>query len=92
MHLWETGIMRITRHPQVIWCLAHALWIGEFSCSSSLSRSDRHHLFGAWNGDRRLGPFDMCGSDPRFQRCQHEKTKTNPPEKTKGEESSSSVK
>ncbi|KAL5648560.1 hypothetical protein ACJX0J_039369, partial [Zea mays] len=32
LHMWETGIMRITRHPQmvgqVIWCLAHTLWIG----------------------------------------------------------------
>ena len=32
LHLWETGVMRITRHPQsfgqALWCLAHTLWIG----------------------------------------------------------------
>ncbi|MCD9640610.1 hypothetical protein HAX54_026016 [Datura stramonium] len=38
-------------------------------------------------------PFSLvCGSDSSVSVCQHEKTKTNPPEKTKGEESSSSVK
>ncbi|KAL9270906.1 15-cis-zeta-carotene isomerase, chloroplastic-like protein [Drosera capensis] len=50
MHLWETGIMRITRHPQmvgqVIWCLAHTLWI---VCSVAVAASIGligHHLFG----------------------------------------------
>ena len=32
LHMWETGIMRISRHPQAvgqaIWCAAHTLWIG----------------------------------------------------------------
>ncbi|KAB1986111.1 NnrU family protein, partial [Haemophilus parainfluenzae] len=32
VHLYETGIIRISRHPQmvgqVIWCVAHTLWIG----------------------------------------------------------------
>lgn len=32
LHMWETGVMRITRHPQsfgqALWCLAHTLWIG----------------------------------------------------------------
>ena len=32
VHLYETGIIRISRHPQmvgqVIWCIAHTLWIG----------------------------------------------------------------
>ena len=32
LHLWETGVMRITRHPQsfgqALWCFAHTLWIG----------------------------------------------------------------
>lgn len=32
LHLWETGVARITRHPQawgqLLWCAAHTLWIG----------------------------------------------------------------
>ena len=32
LHMWETGVMRITRHPQsfgqALWCFAHTLWIG----------------------------------------------------------------
>jgi hypothetical protein len=32
LHLWETGVTRITRHPQsfgqALWCFAHTLWIG----------------------------------------------------------------
>ncbi|CAH8355969.1 unnamed protein product [Eruca vesicaria subsp. sativa] len=58
MHLWETGIMRITRHPQmvgqIIWCLAHTLWIGNTVAASASLGLIAHHLFGAWNGDRRL--------------------------------------
>ncbi|KAF3334364.1 15-cis-zeta-carotene isomerase [Carex littledalei] len=58
MHLWETGIMRITRHPQmvgqVIWCLAHSLWIGKTVAISASVGLIAHHLFGVWNGDRRL--------------------------------------
>ncbi|ERN10047.1 hypothetical protein AMTRI_Chr06g172590 [Amborella trichopoda] len=58
MHLWETGIMRITRHPQmvgqVIWCLAHTLWIGNSMAVAASAGLISHHLFGVWNGDRRL--------------------------------------
>ncbi|KAF3457082.1 hypothetical protein FNV43_RR01739 [Rhamnella rubrinervis] len=58
MHLWETGIMRITRHPQmvgqVIWCLAHTIWIGNSVAVAASLGLIGHHLFGAWNGDRRL--------------------------------------
>ncbi|XP_031114377.1 15-cis-zeta-carotene isomerase, chloroplastic [Ipomoea triloba] len=58
MHLWETGIMRITRHPQmvgqVMWCLAHTLWIGNSVAVAASLGLIGHHLFGAWNGDRRL--------------------------------------
>ncbi|XP_008810630.2 15-cis-zeta-carotene isomerase, chloroplastic [Phoenix dactylifera] len=58
MHLWETGIMRITRHPQmvgqVIWCLAHTLWIGNSVAVAASVGLIAHHLFGVWNGDRRL--------------------------------------
>ncbi|XP_057417152.1 15-cis-zeta-carotene isomerase, chloroplastic [Lotus japonicus] len=58
LHLWETGIMRITRHPQlvgqVIWCLAHTIWIGNSVAVAASVGLIGHHLFGAWNGDRRL--------------------------------------
>lgn len=58
VHLYETGIIRITRHPQmvgqVIWCIAHTLWIGSsFTLVTSLGLI-AHHLFGVWHGDRRL--------------------------------------
>ncbi|XP_031254779.1 15-cis-zeta-carotene isomerase, chloroplastic-like [Pistacia vera] len=58
MHLWETGIVRITRHPQmvgqVIWCLAHTVWIGSSVAVATSVGLIGHHLFGVWNGDRRL--------------------------------------
>ncbi|KAB1210486.1 15-cis-zeta-carotene isomerase, chloroplastic [Morella rubra] len=58
MHLWETGIMRITRHPQmvgqVVWCLAHSIWIGNSVAVAASLGLIGHHLFGVWNGDRRL--------------------------------------
>jgi uncharacterized membrane protein len=58
VHLYETGIIRITRHPQmvgqVIWCIAHTLWIGTtFTLVTSIGLVV-HHLFGVWHGDRRL--------------------------------------
>ncbi|OIV98471.1 hypothetical protein TanjilG_16798 [Lupinus angustifolius] len=59
LHLWETGIMRITRHPQmvgqVMWCLAHTVWIGNSVAVAASFGLIGHHLFGVWNGDRRLG-------------------------------------
>ncbi|XP_071723168.1 15-cis-zeta-carotene isomerase, chloroplastic-like [Rutidosis leptorrhynchoides] len=58
MHLWETGIIRITRHPQmvgqVMWCLAHTLWIGNSVTVAASIGLIGHHLFGVWHGDRRL--------------------------------------
>lgn len=58
LHLWETGIMRITRHPQMvgqaIWCLAHTVWIGNSVAVAASIGLIGHHLFGVWNGDRRL--------------------------------------
>jgi uncharacterized membrane protein len=59
VHLYETGIIRITRHPQmvgqVIWCVAHTLWLGtSFTLVTSIGLV-LHHLFGVWHGDRRLG-------------------------------------
>ncbi|MEW5860703.1 MAG: NnrU family protein [Cyanobacteriota bacterium] len=58
VHLYETGIIRITRHPQmvgqVIWCIAHTLWIGTtFTLLTSVGLV-LHHLFAVWHGDRRL--------------------------------------
>lgn len=58
VHLYETGIIRITRHPQmvgqVIWCIAHTLWIGStFTLLTSIGLV-AHHLFAVWHGDRRL--------------------------------------
>lgn len=58
VHLFETGIIRITRHPQmvgqVIWCIAHTLWIGTtFTLLTSIGLV-LHHLFAVWHGDRRL--------------------------------------
>ncbi|MDJ1168363.1 NnrU family protein [Roseofilum sp. BLCC_M154] len=58
VHLYETGIIRITRHPQmvgqVIWCIAHTLWLGtSFTLVTSLGLI-LHHLFAVWNGDRRM--------------------------------------
>jgi uncharacterized membrane protein len=57
VHLYETGIIRITRHPQmvgqVIWCVAHTLWLGTtFTLVTSLGLVT-HHLFAVWHGDRR---------------------------------------
>jgi len=58
VHLYETGIIRITRHPQmvgqVIWCVAHTLWLGtSFTLVTSIGLV-LHHLFGVWHSDRRL--------------------------------------
>jgi uncharacterized membrane protein len=58
VHLYETGIIRITRHPQmvgqIIWCVAHTLWLGNtFTLVTSIGLV-LHHLFGVWHGDRRL--------------------------------------
>jgi uncharacterized membrane protein len=58
VHLYETGIIRITRHPQmvgqILWCIAHTLWVGtSFMMVTSLGLI-LHHLFAVWHGDRRL--------------------------------------
>jgi uncharacterized membrane protein len=39
---------------QIIWCVAHALWLGTtFTLVTSIGLV-LHHLFGVWHGDRRL--------------------------------------
>jgi len=58
VRIYGTGIMRITRHPQafgqIIWCLAHTLWIGtSFTFITSIGLIF-HHLFAIWHGDKRL--------------------------------------
>ena len=58
VHLYETGIIRVTRHPQmvgqIIWCIAHTLWLGTtFTLVTSLGLI-AHHLFAVWHGDHRL--------------------------------------
>ena len=58
VHLYETGIIRITRHPQmvgqVMWCVAHTLWIGTTFTLVTSAGLIAHHLFAVWHGDRRL--------------------------------------
>ena len=58
IRIYSTGIMRITRHPQaigqIIWCIAHSLWIGtSFTLVTSFGLIC-HHLFAIWHGDKRL--------------------------------------
>lgn len=58
VHLYESGIIRVTRHPQmvgqVIWCVAHLLWLGTSFMVVTCLGLVLHHLFGVWHGDRRL--------------------------------------
>ncbi len=58
VRIYSTGIMRVTRHPQafgqIIWCVAHTLWIGtSFTLITSIGLIC-HHLFAIWHGDKRL--------------------------------------
>jgi uncharacterized membrane protein len=57
VHLYETGIIRITRHPQmvgqVIWCVAHMLWLGTSFMVVTCVGLIAHHAFAVWHGDRR---------------------------------------
>jgi uncharacterized membrane protein len=58
VRLYETGIMRITRHPQMvgqlIWCVAHCLWMGSSFTLVTSCGLMAHHLFAVWHGDQRL--------------------------------------
>jgi zeta-carotene isomerase len=58
VHLWETGIIRITRHPQmvgqVMWSAAHLAMVGSTFTALTMSLLVGHHAFACWNGDRRL--------------------------------------
>lgn len=56
--IYETGVMRITRHPQlwgqVLWCVAHGAWLGSSMVVVASAGLVAHHLLGAWHGDARL--------------------------------------
>ncbi|KAF6003929.1 hypothetical protein F1559_004009 [Cyanidiococcus yangmingshanensis] len=58
VRLYENGIIRITRHPQlwgqVLWCLAHCAWIGSSMSITISCALIGHHFVAAWHGDRRL--------------------------------------
>ena len=58
IHLWETGMIRITRHPQfvgqVIWSVAHLAMVGTSFTALTMAMLVGHHGFACWNGDRRL--------------------------------------
>lgn len=57
LHLWETGIIRITRHPQFIgqsmWSAAHLAMVGTSFTALTMALLVGHHAFSCWNGDRR---------------------------------------
>uniref|UniRef100_A0A7S2VDV2 NnrU domain-containing protein n=1 Tax=Entomoneis paludosa TaxID=265537 RepID=A0A7S2VDV2_9STRA len=65
IHLWETGMIRITRHPQfvgqVMWSAAHLAMVGTSFTALTMTLLVGHHAFACWNGDRRL--FDEHGED-----------------------------
>ena len=56
-HLWETGMIRITRHPQFIgqsmWSAAHLAMVGTSFTALTMALLVGHHAFACWNGDRR---------------------------------------
>lgn len=58
IHLWETGVIRITRHPQfvgqVMWSAAHLAMVGTTFTALTMALLVGHHYFACWNGDRRL--------------------------------------
>ncbi len=58
VRLYAKGIIRISRHPQavgqIIWCVAHQLWLGSSFMLVTCMGLIAHHLFAIWHGDRRL--------------------------------------
>jgi zeta-carotene isomerase len=65
IHLWETGIIRITRHPQyvgqVMWSAGHLAMVGTSFTALTMALLVGHHYFACWNGDRRL--YEEHGED-----------------------------
>ena len=64
-HMWETGIIRITRHPQFVgqtmWSAAHLAMVGTTFTALTMALLVGHHYFSCWNGDRRYR--DEFGED-----------------------------
>ena len=58
IHLWETGVIRITRHPQFVgqflWSAGHLAMVGSTFTALTMALLVGHHYFACWNGDRRL--------------------------------------
>lgn len=58
LHLYETGIIRITRHPQamgqILWCVAHSIYLGTSTAIAASAILIAHHVFSIYHGDRRL--------------------------------------
>lgn len=58
LHIWGTGVARITRHPQAfgqtLWSLAHGVLIGTSVTAVTMAMLVGHHAFSVWHGDRRL--------------------------------------
>ena len=58
LHLYETGIIRITRHPQafgqILWCVAHSIYLGTSTAMAASAILILHHAFSIYHGDRRL--------------------------------------
>ena len=58
LHLYETGIIRITRHPQamgqILWCVAHSIYLGTSTVLAASIILIGHHIFSIYHGDRRL--------------------------------------
>ena len=58
LHLWGTGVIRITRHPQAfgqfLWSAAHGAAIGTSVTWTTMALLVAHHAFSIWHGDTRL--------------------------------------
>ena len=75
LHMWESGVTRITRHPQmvgqVMWSAAHMLMIGTTFTALTMALLIGHHGFAVWNGDRRQphqASTDTTDRTPTFDR------------------------
>jgi zeta-carotene isomerase len=58
IRLWNTGIIRITRHPQafgqLLWCIAHTVYLGTSTAVAASIILIIHHIFACYHGDYRL--------------------------------------
>ena len=58
VHLYTTGVARITRHPQaigqVLWCAAHCAYLGSGVAYAASAVLVSHHAFSVWHGDNRM--------------------------------------